>query len=183
MDKLSDYDREIAHLNDELLRLTVELEKQEGETKVVRERVNFTRKENDRLNLDMTNANMFVDAACEQEQKKIDEKVALKGKLEALNKSYEELSDKHLKIVDEMSMSESEAGQSQQKMIEALGSLSDIKSNVSRLEAERSLLVQNRENLHKNLEEVGAKLDNAKKLFEESAKSIQATKDEFSKVK
>ena len=183
MDKLSDYDKQIAHLNDELLRLTVELEKQEGETKVVRERVNFTRKETDRLNLDMTNANTFIDAAIEQEQRKLDEKVTLENKLEILNKSYDELSEKHLKIVDEMSMSESEAGQSQQKMIEALGSLSDIKSSVSRLEAERSLLVQSRENLHKNLEEVGAKLDNAKKLFEESAKSIQSAKDEFGKVK
>jgi hypothetical protein len=41
-----------------------------------------------------------------------------------------------------MSLNESEAGQSQQKMIETLGSLSDVKSSVSRLEAEKAILLQ-----------------------------------------
>ena len=70
MDRLTEYDRKIASLNDELLRLTVELEKQEGETKVARERVNFTQKENDRINLDITNANVMIETCEEQESAK-----------------------------------------------------------------------------------------------------------------
>ena len=36
MNRLSDYDKQIAKLNDELLKLSLEIEKQEGDTKVVR---------------------------------------------------------------------------------------------------------------------------------------------------
>ena len=51
---LANFDKMLASLNEKILDLTVNLEKQEGETKLARERVNFTLRENDRLNLDRT---------------------------------------------------------------------------------------------------------------------------------
>lgn len=183
MDRLVEYDKKISSLNDELLRLTVELEKQEGETKVVRERVNYTQKENDRINLDITNANLMIENCDEQEAAKSQELGSLNEKLKILNNTYENLSNKHLKIVDEMSMSETEAGQSQQKIIETLGSLSDVRSNLSRLEAEKAILEQNRENLAKNLADLNEKLRTVKGQYDESSKSINALKADFEKVK
>jgi len=183
MDMLSDYDKKIASLNDELLRLTVELEKQEGETKVTRERINFTQKENDRINLDITNANIVIENCDEQEKNKTAERDDLKGRLNILNDTYEKLSNKHLEIVDEMSLSESEAGQSQQKIIETLGSLSDVKSNVSRLETEKNLLIQNRENLEKNLKELENKIQSIQSLFNGCKKLIDDVTAEYQKVK
>ena len=183
MDMLSDYDKKIASLNDELLRLTVELEKQEGETKVTRERINFTQKENDRINLDITNANIVIENCDEQEKNKTVERDELKGRLNILNDTYEKLSNKHLEIVDEMSLSESEAGQSQQKIIETLGSLSDVKSNVSRLETEKNLLIQNRENLEKNLKELENKIQSIQSLFNGCKKLIDDVTAEYQKVK
>ncbi|MBE7075710.1 MAG: chromosome segregation protein SMC [Clostridiales bacterium] len=183
MDRLSDYDKQIASLNDELLRLTVELEKQEGETKVARERINYTQKENDRINLDITNAKVVIETCEEQEVEKGQELQALNDKLNVLNSTYEEMSNKHLQIVDEMSLSETEAGQSQQKIIETLGSLSDIRSSLSRLEAEKTLLLQNRENLEKNLKEVGLKLEAVKDLQENSMKLINSSKEEYQTIK
>lgn len=163
MDRLTDYDKQISKLNDELLRLTVELEKQEGETKVARERINFTQKENDRINLDITNANVMIESCSEQEAEKTAELEELKERLVVLSNSYEDLSNKHLQIVDEMSLNEAEAGQSQQKMIETLGSLSDAKSSASRLETEKNLLLQSLENLNKNLNDVNARVDELEK--------------------
>lgn len=183
MNQLTEFDNEIASLNDELLRLTVELEKQEGETKVARERVNYTRKENDRLNLDITNANTMIEACNKQEETKLKEREELSERLSILNKTYENLSNKHLKIVDEMSLNETEAGQSQQKMLETLGSLSDIKSDVSRLETEKNLLIQNRENLGKNLADIASKLKTVKESYDELQKTIEAEKIEYQKVK
>lgn len=183
MNKLSDYDKQIASLNDEILRLTVDLEKQEGETKVARERINFTHKENDRINLDITNAKIVLENCDEQEKEKLSERESLKERLEMLNKSYENLSNKHLEIVDEMSLNETEAGQSQQKMIETLGSLSDVKSNLSRLETEKGLLIQNSGVLDKNIEEVEAKLSEAKRAQSESQKLINSTQEEYQKIK
>ncbi len=183
MNSLTDFDKEIAKLNDELLNLTVELEKQEGETKVARERINFTLKENDRLNLDLTNANLVIENCDEQEKAKVEEKEKISSRLEILNHTYEDLSNKHLAIVDEMSLNETEAGQSQQKMIETLGSLSDVRSNVSRLETEKNLLLQNKENLGKNIKDVSAKLEEASALRAASQDVISKKKAEYDAVK
>lgn len=183
MDKLSAYDKEIASLNDQLLKLTVELEKQEGETKVTRERINFTQKENDRINLDLTNAQIVIENCDEQEKNKSEELTGLQERLKVLNSTYENLSNKHLQIVDEMSLSETEAGQSQQKIIETLGSLSDVKSNVSRLETERSLLIQNKENLAKSLKDVEAKIQALQQLKNTNQTNIYNAKQEFDKVR
>ncbi len=182
MNRLSLFDKDIAKLNDELLRLTVELEKQEGETKVARERINFTHRENDRINLDITNANTMIDACNEQEKVKTSEKDSLNERLSSLKASYEELSNKHLQIVDEMSLNETEAGQSQQKMIEALGSLSDVKSNLSRLETEKDLLLQNKETIAKNLKELEQKLSDTQSMYDVCEKNIASAKEELEKT-
>ncbi len=183
MNQLSDFDKKIARLNDELLNLTVELEKQEGETKIARERINFTHKENDRINLDITNAKIVLENCDEQEKVKRDEHKSLSEKLGVLQHAYENLSNKHLEIVDEMSLNETEAGQSQQKMIETLGSLSDVKSNVSRLEAEKGLLIENSSVLTKNIEDVEAKIKDARKTFEESQNLIKLETEQVEKIK
>lgn len=183
MDRLTAYDKQIADMNDEILRITVDLEKQEGETKVIREKINYTQKENDRFNLDITNAQTMVETCQEQEQAKTEEYEALKQRLDILNTTYENLSNEHLKIVDEMSLSETEAGQSQQKIIETLGSLSDIKSNVSRLETEKSLLLQNRQNLEKNLAEVEEKIKNIEALLTTSKRNIDETNKVYQSIK
>ena len=183
MDNLSAFDKQIASLNDELLRLTVELEKQEGETKVTRERINFAQKENDRINLDISNAQVVIENCEESEKEKNAEKARLEERLGALNAAYEDLSNKHLAIVDEMSLSESEADQSQQKIIETLGSLSDIKSSATRLETEKNLLLQNKENLEKNLAEVKYKLENMQKLQKFSENEIASAQKEYEKIK
>ncbi len=183
MEKLSSHDKKIDALSEELLSLTVELEKQEGETKVLRERINFTNKENDRINLDITNANVVIENCDEQMDAKRQERLYLEGRRNALNSSYEELSNEHLKIVDEMSASETEADQSQQKIIETLGSLSDVKSSVSRLETEKGLLMQNRGTLEKNIEDANAKLEEAKALQKASTEAIENYSKEYEEVK
>lgn len=183
MDRLATFDKEISSLNDELLRLTVELEKQEGETKVTRERINFTQKENDRINLDLTNANIIVENCTEQEKNKNEERVKLEERLNILNTTYENLSNQHLKIVDEMSLSETETGESQQKIIETLGSLSDVKSSVSRLETEKTLLIQSKENLEKNLRDTTEKILELEKTKQLTLQSLKQSEKIYNDLK
>ena len=155
MEELTNFDKTLADLNDKILQLTVNLEKQESETKLARERINFTYKENDRLNLDISNADIALNANIEQQQKLLKERESLVSDIEALEKSFNELSEQYLTIARELSLSEDETGASQQKVIETLGSLGDIKSSVSRLNTEKELLSGNLNNLKediKNLE-------------------------------
>ena len=148
---LSNFDKMLASLNEKILDLTVGLEKQESETKLARERVNFTHKENDRLQLDKANSITAL-KLCEKEKKGLEENaLKLKSNIEALEKSFDELSQTYLAVAGELSLSEDEAGQGQQKIIETLGSLSDVKSSVSRLLAERDILSQNLKNLENDV--------------------------------
>lgn len=148
---LSNFDKMLASLNEKILDLTVGLEKQESETKLARERVNFTHKENDRLQLDKANSITAL-KLCEEEKKGLEENaLKLKSNIEALEKSFNELSQTYLAVAGELSLSEDEAGQGQQKIIETLGSLSDVKSSVSRLLAERDILSQNLKNLENDV--------------------------------
>ncbi len=90
---LANFDKMLASLNEKILDLTVNLEKQEGETKLARERVNFTLKENDRLNLDKTNCEKAIEIGSEEREKKAEQLANLKNDLEALEKSFDELSE------------------------------------------------------------------------------------------
>lgn len=154
---LSNFDKLLSGLNEKILDLTVGLEKQESETKLARERVNFTHKENDRLNLDKTNS-LTALKHCEEEKQELEANaVNLKANIEALEKSFDELSNTYLSVAGELSLSEDEAGQGQQKIIETLGSLSDIKSSVSRLMAERDILTENLKNLESDIDSLDNK--------------------------
>lgn len=82
-----------------------------------------------------------------------------------------------------MSLSETEAGQSQQKIIDTLGSLADIRSNLSRLEAEKALLLQNRDNLEKSLKDLHVKIDSVRSLHQKSLTNIEKSKSEFVQIK
>ena len=105
MNELSNFDKLIAELNEKILTLTVDIEKQEGETKIARERINNAHKENDRINLDITNANIALELYTKQKEEKIEALKETQKKLDSLNKIYQELSDKHLKIIDELALS------------------------------------------------------------------------------
>ena len=180
---LTNFDKVLSDLNEKILELTVSLEKQESETKIARERINYTYKENDRLNLDRSNSQTAIEVCEEEKETKLQTLVKLNADLEALEKSFDEQSEKYSKIANELTLSEDEAGQGQQKIIETLGSLSDIKSSVSRLLAEKELLSGSLKNLEEDLSNLSSKGDENRKLLEESSSLIKAKEEELASVK
>ena len=180
---LTNFDKVLSDLNEKILELTVSLEKQESETKIARERINYTYKENDRLNLDRSNSQTAIEVCEEEKETKLQTLVKLNVDLEALEKSFDELSEEYSKIANELTLSEDEAGQGQQKIIETLGSLSDIKSSVSRLLAEKELLSGSLKNLEEDLSNLSSKGDENRKLLEESGSLIKAKEEELASVK
>ena len=180
---LTNFDKMLAALNEKILELTINLEKQESETKLARERINFTYKENDRLHLDKSNAETAIENFEEEKELKETTYKKLKDDLEALEKSFEELSNSYLTIANELALSEDEAGQSQQKVIETLGSLSDIKSSVSRLTAEKELLTNSLGNLRGDIQNLINRKQENEKLYNESKSVLGDKEDELSTIK
>lgn len=183
MNDLSNFDKFLASINEKILELTVGLEKQESETKLARERVNFTLKENDRLNLDKTNSEKALEIGQEEKDKKTIELDELKKDLESLEKSFNELSESYLNIANRLTLSETEAGDSQQKVIETLGSLSDIKSSVSRLMAEKELLTNSLSNLEDDVVMLTAKKEESLKSYQNNKKELEEKEKELTQVK
>ena len=187
MSDIENFDKTLAEINQKILDLTVSLEKQEGETKLARERINFTNKENDRLHLDRTNAITALEACKERKTQITSELKQLEDDLKILENSFSELSESYVKIANELTASEDEAGASQQKIIETLGSLSDIKSNLSRLQAEKKLLSDNLKNLEQDTNAIANKQEENKRLlslakeeFDNKNQKLQALKQEIS---
>lgn len=180
---LTNFDKTLASLNEKILELTVNLEKQEGETRLARERINYTNKENDRLHLDRSNATTAIEAYSEEKQKKSDEYTELKSDLEALEASFEQLSEEYLQIASALTESEDEAGQNQQKIIETLGSLSDIKSSLSRLLAEKELLSNSLNNLEDDIVVLTSKKEENEKLYKSSKEIVEQKDLQLQKLK
>lgn len=181
MDENTSFDQKLSELNNKILQLTVGLEKQEGETRVARERINYTNRENDRLNLDIANASKMMEVLSEQKTSKEKNLSELKQKLSALQEGFNELSETYSNLLQELSLSEDEAGQSQQKIIETLGSLSDVKSNLSRYEAEREILASRHENLSRAVLELKARKDELESLVNKSGQAVSNLEDLYSK--
>lgn len=185
MKRLDNFDSTLSKLNARILELTVNLEKQEGETKVARERILFTQKENDRLSLDMTNAQKLLEAASEQKTKKEAEKLELENKLSSLEQAFDDLSQKYHQAAQEIEFNEAQTSQSQQKFIETLGSLSDAKSSLSKFGTEKELLTTNFQTIENQIAETKQKLSEQQQsktqlsaLLSQTSGALSATEKE-----
>ena len=183
MSSIENFDKTLANINQTILDLTVGLEKQEGETKLARERINYTNKENDRLHLDRTNSLTALEV-CQESKKELEDQIlSLQNQLQILEHTFDELSAKYLALANELTLSEDEAGANQQKIIETLGSLSDIKSNVSRLKTEKALLSESLKNLEEDIGGLSNKQDESKKLATDAKNALNQKENKLAELK
>ena len=188
MERLNQIDLEVENIHNEVLRLTVEIEQQSGEIKVIRERLNHLNVQKDKLNLDVLNANnALLKNNAELEYKK-NKQSELDKKIGELHLSYDEISKEYLSLVDELTEKEEEASSSQQKMLDAMDKLTDIKSNFSKYQAEKQMLEENLKDAFSRAEEAKKSIvlketeykhlsENCKKLFEEKNQKAKIYSD------
>ena len=143
MFEISQIDRTLQDLNDKILSMTVTLEKRAGETNVLKERLKFFYDERDSLQAELEKETLNK----ENSLKIIETNEALKtekqNNLRDVNYKLVDLSDKHLKIVAELTKSEDEAAAKQKEMIDELSKMTDIKSNISALTAQKEAYLNN----------------------------------------
>ena len=138
--KVNSIDEEIANTHTSILNLSVELEKQSGEANVIRERIANMNDTKSKIDADLLSAKNTIEKDTAELGFKKEKYSELVKNLETLNKSYDEVSNDYLKIVDELSFHEDQTQDSQQKMIDAMDKLTDIKANFSKYQAERDML-------------------------------------------
>lgn len=136
-------DVEIEKLREELLTRTVGLEKQAGEVKLLGERLGYLHKQNERIDEENKEINAEYKATLEYIESG---KMMRSDKQNELNEDRrltEENREKYFEIVDELTAGEDEVEANHRAVIEAMDRLTDIKTNMSRLEAEKSALGSN----------------------------------------
>lgn len=136
-EKINNIDAEISSLRDEVLHVTVELEKQAGQTNVIKEKMRNIESDNARLNADYKRAEENATAYStdlNDKNRLLNEKIQ---ELSNLKISVSELENKYSTIYNELKSSENEAQRTQQELFETLSKLGDVKAQISALKTEK----------------------------------------------
>lgn len=171
---LNSIDKNINALREELLTLTVSMEQQAGDIKVLKERISSLFDRNVRLNEE--NNAMRVDIA------EIDGKTS-KAKTSKAHKSTElrdalalvdQIRDKYMAVVERLTKGENDAQTNKQALLDAMDRLADIKANMSRLLAERDALNLAIEDMERRIAGYSEDLANDRAQFEQVKAELNA---------
>lgn len=182
-DDIQKIDKTIKELYDEVVSLTVQLERQSGETNIIRERLNLLREQvkklDDELQIEQKNIinnNLLI---AEKTQKIEDNKNTIAN----LKSKNEEISKKYLSVVDELAKSEDEAEKNQQKMISALDQLSDIKADISKLNAIKDESLERQANLFLEKEQLSKMVKEAEVSYKNIQNDLAKKQADFTEIK
>lgn len=182
MNKVSTIDKTLQTLNDDILAKTVELEKRAGETNVLRERLKFLENEKEGLKRDYDKEILNRDNSI----KIIKENEILKrekeGELKEVSLELEGITDKYLKIVDELTGAEDEATRKQKEMISELSKMTDIKSNISALKAQKEAYQNNILDLDEKIENLQNNIREKEINLSSIQKTAMEAKDNYDKL-
>lgn len=129
-------DDTISALRDELLNLTVGLEKQAGESKLLQEKISTLKSRRDELSLIIENDSKEFEDNNERLQNANKDKELKELILDELLQNINELTTELEALDFKISESENKTQENTQKLVENLGKLGDVKAQISSLTAE-----------------------------------------------
>ena len=167
MEEVSQIDTKLRELNNQILELTVGIEKRTGETNVIRERIKFLLEEKESLTQDVEREKLnraSAEVQLEATQKHKEEQT---NKLAQLKNKLEDITQKYLDIVDVLTRNENEVNQRQKEMLDEMSRLADIKTNLSALNAQKDAYAANLEETTKKIkitqDKIAEKVEEQKK--------------------
>ena len=182
MNEISQIDKTLQTLNDQILSCTVELEKRTGETNVMKERLKFlrgerenTKQEYDKTLLNKENSLKLISASESEKAKKEEE-------YRSVCALHDSLTQKYLKIVDELTGAEDEATQKQKEMIDELSKMTDIKSNLSALSAQKEAYETNIADLDAKIESIKTRIKDRKSSLDIAIESEKEAREKYEKL-
>lgn len=174
-EEINGIDSELSELNNIVLNLTVSLEKQAGESNLIKEKISNSEMEEYRLNAEIKklteNSIEFKDQLSGKQMLKNSKIHAL----ESANQQLNDVSEKFAKIVNELSTSENEAEETQKLIFDTLNKLGDVKAQISALKAEHASYTQ-------QLEILNETQIVTQKRFKDSEKNMISSKEELTKL-
>lgn len=182
----ADYDQK--KYTQEILSLTVLLEKTKGEAKLVAERLNFLIEQKSKLENDVKNLQAMNLAAIDELASKTKLITKKQAEVQVLEKQEQKINEHYVKIVDTLTEGEDELENSQRANLENINNLGDIKAQEARLDTELNVLKEREIDLRNQIASVVIDEQNkeAKKQQEElnlankTVAQLEATKQKIS---
>ena len=179
MDEVGKIDKTLQEVNDTILDMTVQLEKRTGETNVIKERLKFLTDERDSLKQDLEKENLNK----QNSLKLISQNEEIKNQKQSLYKdvclNLENLTNKYLQIVDELTGAEDEATKRQKEMIDELSKMTDIKSNLSALNAQKDAYLSNIEDLDEKITLLQSKIKDKEEALSVAQKTANQALESY----
>lgn len=160
LNEIDQLDKRSAELHNKLLADNINLEKKQGDSRLLNEQTRHLKEQIDRLtaqidalNLDINQKSAFVKnatALCNDEKKNLNK----------LHEEAQDLSQKHLNLIDDLTKNETEKEENQRSLIDNLAKLTDIKANLSAYVAKRDTMLENIKNDNEKLSALQAEQAN-----------------------
>ena len=182
MTEVSQIDKNLQSLNDQILNYTIELEKRAGETNVMKERMKFLRGERDGVKEDYEKALLNKENSIKLISSSEQAKAQKEEEYKQVCYKLDNISDRYLKIVDELTGAEDEASQKQKEMIDELSKMTDIKSNLSALSAQKEAYQGNIEDLDSRLSTLNARIKEKESALSTATQNERKAKDFYEKL-
>lgn len=168
-------DEKIEKLRDELLILTVGLEKNAGEVRVLEAR-------RDSLNSAIASADRRLEELSQEETNSVSEKESLEDKkqyrtaiVSQLREKLEKTQNEYLDVVGKITESEEDAENLGNQTVSALGELSDVRESLSSLKTEHSTIVE-------RLTEIASRKGELEQKLMSSNNELQDTKEQLLRI-
>ena len=160
--QIDSLDDNLSALRDELLNLTVELEKQNGEIKLYNEKISMAKEQNERLLDEIGHCEFIVKQNKEQEEKLVSDKQNVENALKEHEIEQTRLEVNYKSTLEKLSLGEADAENMDSELYMTLEASGDIKSRLLKYETELESLKARQTELSKEKDE----LDESNKTFD-----------------
>lgn len=161
-------DSKIDNFHQQILTLTVQLEKQSSELKLVKERTKYLQEQNQRIETELSQGNLKTEVILKSQQEKQDKQKNLEANVKNLQDEVLNLETKYRSVVANLDLLEGETAEHTRNILDSVEKISDIKSAISKLNTEKEIL--NTSSLE---------LKEKKKVLQEKFANLNQIKDEI----
>ena len=188
-EQIESLDETINALRDELLNLTVALEKQNGEIKLYNEKISIAKEQNERTLDNIKQSELIVESAKEEKDKLESERESLENDIKSSQLEQKNLETQYQTILEKLSLGEADAENVDSALFSALEESGDIKSRLLKYETEleslktrQKELFDEKESLENDSKNFESKIETAEQEIETIDEKIEIKNSEKSEV-
>lgn len=174
LNEINQLDKKASDLHELVLNHTVALEKRQSDSRLLNEQTKYLKEQVDRLQsqldtytLDLNQKTALVESAISAKEQELNQ-------LGIYRKESQDITNKYMELVDQLTKSEGEKEENQRNIIDSLSKLTDIKANLSAYMAKRDTLL---ENIKQDQQKLDAEMEQQASLKKELSSQQVEVKD------